>query len=125
MVADGSDKRKYDRIYFSLADGVNGVFVFPDLGQGSFCAAILNLSLGGIQFSIKRDQLPSSLAEGSCLILTRLTGVDGLLCDAAIPLKIRWMLDHPELSNISFGCMFEEMSADSYQQLSSLMDKKQ
>jgi hypothetical protein len=124
MAPDLNNKRKYERIYFSLVEDVTGIFVFPDLSQGSFSASILNLSLGGLQFSLKRDEL-NGLTEGSSLTLTQLKGVDGLLCDGAIPITIRWVLDHPEVSNISLGCQFEEMSEGSLEKLGLLIDKKQ
>ena len=123
MALDVTNKRKYDRVYFSLAEEVTGVFVLSDISQGSFSASILNLSLGGVQFSLKREEL-NSLTEGSCLTLTQLKGVNGMLCDGAIPIKIRWVLDHPEVSNISLGCQFEDMSEDCFNKISLLIDNK-
>ncbi|MGV1097931.1 PilZ domain-containing protein [Thiovibrio sp. JS02] len=111
MAEDFREKRKHARVYFSPREEVQGVFVFPDLGQISFSAQLLDLSLGGLNFSLDREGA-SALEVGSVLILTELRQGEDVLADKAVSLVVRWVLDHPVLRNVSFGCEFQELAGD-------------
>lgn len=123
MAAEFHEQREFARVYFSQEEGVKGVFVFPDFEQVSFSAAVLNLSLGGLQFSIKREGM-NPIETGKKLILTHLQGDKGLLCDGAIPLEIRWIHDYPVVSNVSFGCEFGPMPERSRKMIAEFVERK-
>ncbi len=109
MTGRYDEKRKHARIFFSQAEGVSGVFVFPDFQQVSFTAPVLNISEGGLHFSIKREEV-NAIENGSELILTELKNENGLLLDEAIKLEIRWLLDYPTVNSVGFGGEFRELS---------------
>ncbi|MFZ5774140.1 MAG: PilZ domain-containing protein [Thermodesulfobacteriota bacterium] len=104
-MATFEEKRKHVRVYFSPDDGVQGVFVFPDFEQVSFAATVLDLSLGGLHFVVKREEL-NALEVGSRLVLVELDLAGQPIHQAAVPLVVRRIFDHPMVSNVSLGCEF-------------------
>ena len=123
MIGDFHEQRKEARVYFSPGENICGVFVFPDFGHFSFCAQLLDLSLGGVQFSLKREEW-NSLKLGSQLVLARLSEGEEVLCDKAMPLTVRWVLDHPMVSNVSVGCEFDGLAEDERKMLHSFLAEK-
>ena len=105
MKTDFHEKRKHARVYFSPEDRVRGIFVFPDFEQVSFAAPVLDLSLGGLHFVVKREEL-NALEEGSRLMLVELSFAGDLVCEEAVELTVRRVFDHPMVSNVSLGCEF-------------------
>ncbi len=123
MTGGFHEQRKEARVYFSPQENICGVFVFPDFGQFSFSAQLLDLSLGGVQFSLKREEW-NSLQLGSQLVLARLSEGKEILCDNALPLRVRWVLDHPMVSNVSVGCEFDGLPEDGRKRLQSFLAGK-
>ena len=123
MTGDFHEQRKEVRVYFTPEENICGVFVFPDFGHFSFSAHLLDLSLGGVQFSLKREEW-KSIKLGSQLVLARLSEEKEVLCDNALPLKVRWVLDHPMVSNVSVGCEFDGLPEDGRKMLQSFLAGK-
>ena len=117
------EKRKEVRVYFSPEENICGVFVFPDFGRFSFSALILDLSLGGMHFTVKREKW-NSLELGCQLVLARLSKGEDVLCDRAMPLTVRWVLDHPMVSSVSVGCEFDGLAEDGRKLLHSFLAEK-
>lgn len=123
MAGDFHEKRKEARVYFSPEENICGVFVFPDFGRFSFSALVLDLSPGGMHFTVKREDW-DSLEIGRQLVLARLSKGEKVLCDKALPLTVRWVLDHPVMSNVSVGCEFDELPEDGRRMLQSFLARK-
>jgi c-di-GMP-binding flagellar brake protein YcgR len=123
MAGGFHEKRKEARVYFSPEESICGVFVFPDFERFSFSALVLDLSLGGMHFSVKREGW-NSLEPGRQLVLARLSVGDEVFCDRAMPLTVRWVLDHPMVSNVSVGCEFDELPEDGRKVLQAFLDRK-
>ncbi len=123
MTGGFHEQRKEVRVYFSPGENIGGVFVFPDFEQFSFPAQLLDLSLGGVQFTLKREKW-NSLELGHQLVLARLSEGEAVLCDLAMPLTVRWVLDHPMVSNVSVGCEFDGLSEDGRKLLHSFLARK-
>ena len=123
MTGGFHEKRKEVRVYFAPGENICGVFVFPDFGRFSFSALVLDLSLGGVHFTVKREEW-NSLELGSQLVLARLNNGDEVVCDRAMPLTVRWVLDHPMVSNVSVGCEFDGLEEDDRMMLQSFLAPK-
>ena len=123
MAGGFHEKRKEERVYFAPQENICGVFVFPDFEQFSFSAQLLDLSLGGIHFTLKREEW-NSLEIGHQLVLARLSEGENLVCDRAMPLTVRWVLDHPMVNNVSVGCEFDGVPEDGRKMLQSLLVRK-
>lgn len=123
MTGSFDEKRKEARVYFSPGENICGVFVFPDFKRFSFSALVLDLSLGGLHFSVKRDEW-DALKLGHQLVLARLVKGDDVLCDRIIPLRVRWVLDIPLVSNVSVGCEFDGLPEDDRKKLHSFLARE-
>jgi len=123
MTGGFHEQRKEARVYFSPAEDIRGVFVFPDFERFSFSALVLDLSLGGIHFTVKREGW-NSLEPGRQFVLARLSMGDEVFCDSVMPLTVRWVLDHPVVSNVSVGCEFDELPEDGRKVLQSFLARK-
>lgn len=123
MTGGFHEKRKEVRVYFSPGENICGVFVFPDFGQYSFSALILDLSLGGVHFTVKREAW-NSLEPGRQLVLARFGNGEEVFCDRAMPLTVRWVLDHPVVSNVSVGCEFDGLGEEDRMVLRSFLARK-
>ena len=117
------EKRKEARVYFSPEENIYGVFVFPDFGHFSFSALVLDLSLGGMHFTVKREEW-NSLELGRQLVLARINRGEDVVCDRTISLTVRWVLDHPTVSNVSVGCEFDDVPEDGRKMLQSFLAQK-
>jgi len=84
---------------------------------------VLDLSMGGVQFSLKREEW-KAMELGSQLVLARLSEGEKVLCDGALPLTVRWVLDHPMVSNVSVGCEFDELPEDGRRLLQSFLARR-
>ena len=121
MMAGGfHEKRKEARVFFAPGEDICGAFVFPDFGRFSFSALLLDLSLGGVRFTVKREEW-SWLELGSQLVLARLSEGGKILFDRPLPLTVRWVLDHPMVSNVSVGCEFDGLPEDGRKMLHSFL----
>jgi c-di-GMP-binding flagellar brake protein YcgR len=110
-------------VYFSPEEDIRGVFVFPDFERFSFSALVLDLSLGGIHFTVKREGW-NSLEPGRQFVLARLSMGEEVFCDSLMPLTVRWVLDHPVVSNVSVGCEFDDLPEDGRKVLQVFLARK-
>lgn len=123
MAGDFHEKRKEARVYFSPEENIYGVFVFPDFGQFSFSALVMDLSMGGVHFTLKKEDW-NSLELGRQLILVRLSKGGDVLCDKTLSVTVRWVLDLPMVNNISVGCEFDGLEEDGRKLLQAFLAEK-
>ena len=105
MVNEKKERRRYQRIFFSMEDGVKGIFAFPDHQKGLLTANIINISEGGLGLALNRDKR-DRIHKGDYVILTHIIGIQGLESLTNAEAEIRWILDNPSLEFIGFGCEF-------------------
>jgi c-di-GMP-binding flagellar brake protein YcgR len=102
------ERRKFQRVFFSIEDGIHGTFAFSDPQKGSLMATIINLSEGGLAITLSKDK-GEKIGIGDHVILTRVKGIQGLESLANIKAEIKWILDNPSLEDIGCGCEFLDM----------------
>ncbi len=56
MVDKEKQRRRFQRIFFSLEDRIKGTFVFSDLQKGILTAYIINVSEGGVGLVLSKDE---------------------------------------------------------------------
>ena len=117
------DKRKNPRIIFSLDDGIVGSLIVPHVHKKPITAYILNLSLGGIYFTLRSDQ-SKDLNKGDIFSLTEIKqwGSENFVLN--IDAEIKWKLDNKEMQYISLGCEFKKIPDTSKQNLVKFMEAK-
>jgi hypothetical protein len=122
MVEAAEEKRRFNRIFFSLADGVEGTFTFANLLKGTLTAYIINLSEGGVGLVLNKEKDEKKIKKGEALVLTRISGVQGLEWLMNIEAEIKWVLDNPSLEFLGFGCEFLRLPASIQAHLRSCID---
>ncbi len=66
----------------------------------------------------------NSLEPGRQFVLARLSMGDEVFCDSVMPLTVRWVPDHPVVSNVSIGCEFDELPEDDRKVLQFFLARK-
>jgi len=105
MVDEKQERRSFKRIFFSIEDGIKGVFAFPDHQKGVFTATILNIGEGGLGLALGKDE-GIKIGKGDYVILSHITGIQGLESLTNVETEIRWILDNPSFDFVGFGCEF-------------------
>jgi hypothetical protein len=115
-----SEKRRYERIFFTREQRIEGLFSQPE-EEGGLKVLVLNLSVGGLHFTQKREYR-TDIAKGDRLIMKGITGPDPLNLLKDIKVEIMWVLDHEFLQHISYGCQFLDMPQDMREVIRDVVD---
>jgi hypothetical protein len=105
MTDEGKERRRFQRIFFSIEDGIKSIFAFPDPRRGLLVAYIINIGEGGLGIAIGKDR-KDKIAKGDQVIITHITGVEGLESLINVDVEIKWILENPSLEYVLFGCEF-------------------
>jgi len=105
MVDEKQEKRNFQRIFFSIEDGIKGTFFLSGLQKGLLTAHIINISEGGFGLALSKDK-KDRIDKGDYVILTHIMGIQGLESLANVKTEIKWILDNPSLEFIALGCEF-------------------
>jgi hypothetical protein len=108
-----AEKRQFERIVLSAGEEISGDFqvLRNPRNPVGFLARILNLSEGGLQIIVKKDDGPG-LHVGDRLLLNSIRGHKQLRFPADVKLEIKWKLEAPILANIGYGCQYENVSPE-------------
>ncbi|MFH0998206.1 MAG: PilZ domain-containing protein [Pseudomonadota bacterium] len=104
----GKERRCYKRVFYTAEDQMTGLFVFPGNNQKILEAHILNVSVGGLHFTIKRNGM-IPLKMGDRLKLIKLMGNSPLRIASDIEIEIKWVLDYRLMKHVGFGCEFRNL----------------
>jgi hypothetical protein len=102
------ERRRFRRVFFSIDDGVRGILAFSDLQRGVLAAHIINISEGGLGLALGKDK-KDRIARGDPVILTHVTGIEGLEFLVNVDAEIKWIIDNPSLEFVGFGCEFVDV----------------
>jgi len=108
MVDENREKRRFQRIFFSIEDGVKGIIAFSDLQRGLLVAHIINISEGGLGLALSKDK-KDKIVKGDQVILTHITGIEGLESLINVDAEIKWLMDDPSLEFVVLGCKFPDI----------------
>ena len=110
-----SERRQYNRMFFSKQDGPVASFTLPDPHEKTISAIVMDLSLGGLGLSIRKNE--NMVNIGDHLILTKIKGSTGLQTIANIETKVRWIQNYENFDHILFGCEFLNASESLREQI--------
>jgi c-di-GMP-binding flagellar brake protein YcgR len=105
MFEEQQERRRYQRTFFPIEEGIKGVFAFSDHQRGILTVSIINISEGGLGLAINKDK-KDRITKGDYVILTHITGIEGLESLINVEAEIKWILESPSLEFLSFGCEF-------------------
>ena len=109
------EKRKFNRIPFSYNDNIIGSFTHPGR-RNKIKAHILNLSIQGLYFTLKKDD-EKMIEEGDKLILLEIKGIKNQDFIFNIEMEINRVLDYVELEHFGYGCQFINVPESSKKQI--------
>jgi len=105
MADETNEKRSFQRIFFSIEDGIKGIIAFADHQRGIIVAHIINIGEGGLGLAVSKDK-KDKIAKGDQVILTHITGMQGLESLVNVDAEIKWLMDDQSLEFVVFGCKF-------------------
>ena len=106
--ARGAERRQHKRVYFDNGDEVTGVFGPLDQAGCIVEAKVLNLSLGGLYFTIDR-RAPCRFLARDTIIMYELNAPEGLRVTSNIMVEVKRVEDQPIFGHIGYGCQFIEL----------------
>lgn len=115
------ERRCHKRVFYSAEDHMTGVFVFPGDHQKVLEANILNISVGGLHFTVERNKL-IPLKIGDQLILKKIVGNAPFRIVYDFEIEIKWVLDYQRLKHVGFGCEFRNLPDGIYSQVSNFIE---
>ena len=114
-----SEKRRYPRVSLKVDDGYFGNFILPD--NSKLMASIVNLSGGGVNFSVT-PQAVELLKAGDVLLLKHIAGAAQLSFLEDIKAEICWIKVLEDPGMVSVGCGFLAIAPPVQEQLSRFID---
>jgi hypothetical protein len=108
-MADGiNERRRFQRIFFSIEDGIKGIIAFSDHRRGILVAHIINIGEGGLGLAVSKDK-KGNIAKGDQIILTHITGMQDLEFLINVDAEIKWLMEDQSLEFVVFGCKFRNI----------------
>ncbi len=109
MVDAKKERRSFQRIFFSIEDGITGKFIITNLRTelDLLTANVINLSEGGLALALSKDR-GKRIRIGDYIILTEVKGIKDLEFLNNVEAQIKWILDNPSLEFVGFGCEFRD-----------------
>jgi hypothetical protein len=106
MADETNERRRFQRIFFSIEDGVKGILAFSDHQRGLLVTHIINIGEGGLGLAVSADK-KDKIAKRDQVILTHITGIQGLEFLTNVDAEIKWILENSSLEGfIVCGCEF-------------------
>ena len=110
------DRRKFERAIFLLEDKITAVLSIPGHQGVTSTVYILNLSLGGMQFTPNSDDV-LHLKKGDRLVLMQIQTAGNSQFLLNIDAEVKWILNPPMLEHIGIGCSFLNIPESSLEQI--------
>jgi c-di-GMP-binding flagellar brake protein YcgR len=115
------EQRQYPRVVFNVEDGYFGNFLLPD--NTPFVASIVNLSAGGVNFSIPEKKV-ALIHAGDVLLLRNIIGATRLSFLENIKTEIRWIDTFDGGPLVSVGCFFLDVNEQVLGQMVQFVDSE-
>jgi hypothetical protein len=114
------EKRKFNRIPFAYQDNIVGIFTHPGR-QGKIAAHILNLSMQGLYFTMRKEE-GDKLAENDTLVLLEIKGPRRVNYILDIEMTVARILDYADLEYFGYGCKFTQFPDSSMEQMKRFLE---
>ena len=123
MGDEKKERRNFQRIFFSIEDGIKGKFIISSLQTelDLLTANVINLSKGGLALTISKDR-GKKIKIGDHIILTEVKGIKNLEFLANVEVEVKWILDNPSLEFVGFGCEFNDIPESMREAIQTFID---
>jgi len=121
---NNQERRKFRRAIFTLEDNVVGLFSLARKPGKIINGYILNLSMGGIYFTI--DAIKTIIpVMGDKIVLMQIKAPQSLSFLMNIDADVKWIFNPPTLKFSGIGCEFVNIPELSRKQLGDFVDRWQ
>ena len=117
---DMDNKRKHPRVSFSVSDGIVARFLVSEETNDLQTAYVLNLSEGGLFFTLRKDQ-DNLIREGDNLRFVEIKKWRTDHFRVNIQADVIWRGDIPDYDSIGIGCKFRDISDKNLQNIKDLV----
>jgi hypothetical protein len=117
------NKREHPRASFSVSDGIVARFLMHEDNDDLKTAYILNLSEGGLFFTLRKDQT-DLVKEGDNLRFVEIKKWRTSHFLVNIQADVVWQGDIPDYDSIGIGCKFRKISDKNLQNIKDLVGEK-
>jgi len=118
--ASHDDRRQFRRAIFTLEDNVIGTFSIAGVQDGSIKTNIVNISEGGLQFTLDAE-IKHKVKAGDHLVILQINAPATLKFLVNIDAEIKWVLLPEIFEYAGAGCQFTNISQTSRQQIASFV----
>ena len=120
---DFENKREHPRVSFTVSDGIVARFLASEDNHELQTAYILNLSEGGLFFTMRKDQ-SNMIKEGDSLRFVEIKKWRTNHFLVNIQANVVWQGNIPDYDSIGIGCKFNNISDKNLQNIKELVSKK-
>jgi hypothetical protein len=110
-----SDRRKFERIFFSKQDEVMVSLVIPDYSEKPIAVQVLNIAMGGIFFTV-RSIRKINLQIGQTVIFKEIYDNSNHVFPLDANAKIIWIMDDDSQEYTGVGSKFIESEEENLQE---------
>ena len=110
-----SDRRKFERIFFSKQDEVMASLVIPDYSEKPIAVQVLNIGQGGIFFTV-RSIRKVNLKIGQTVIFKEIYDNSNHVFTLDANAKIIWIMDDESQEYTGVGSKFIESEVENLQE---------
>jgi len=122
MTRQSKERRQFQRIVFTLDDGIVGLLDPPGIKGGQPIAVqVLNLSEGGLQLTFNTI-LKQRIKEGDRLLLTEIRGTRTAEVIVNVDTEVRWISRSQLSEKIGLGCEFKNLLDDTKQKINKIIE---
>jgi len=108
MDKSNDERRKFQRVLFTVEDGIVGVFNPPGDNGGPVEASVMDMSKGGVKLIFK-PILKNRIMEGDRLVLSEIRGSGSSQVVVNIDTEVKWISEDELSETIGLGVEFLNM----------------
>jgi c-di-GMP-binding flagellar brake protein YcgR len=121
MEKKGKERRQYQRVLFTVEDGIVGVFNPPGKADGPVQASVMDISKGGVKLLFK-PILKNRIMEGDRIILSEIKGQGSSPVIVNIDTEVKWISEDELSKTIGVGVEFLNVRESEQQQIDDLTE---
>ena len=121
MEKNNDDRRQYQRVLFTVEDGIVGVFNPPGDAAGSVEASVMDISKGGVKLLFK-PVLKNRIVEGDRIVLSEIRGQGAAQVVVNIDTEVKWITEDELSETIGLGVEFLNMRDSDQQQIDEMAE---
>jgi len=121
MKNKGDERRQQSRALFTIENGIMASFIIPGIKTKTMTAYVLNLSSGGIFFTMRKEEI-SKISKGDKVIFLEIKLRKSIPFILNAEAEIIWKTEPTAAEYSGVGCRFLKISSNSEGQISRFIE---